>query len=564
MALPSSKTRSPDSLLVIRARAGGANENLAAADRPTPWLSPRSTFAQSLLGGLLLWLALPPLDGGILAWLAPLPWLLLVRRPKLPGKRPYLALGFGGLLFWLAALHWLTLPHWATGIGWVALSIYLACYLPLFVGLSRVAVHRLRCPLPLAAPVVWTGLELFRGHFLSGFLMAALAHTQHGFPTVIQVCDLAGAYGLSFAMMLVAAGVAASLPREGRRFDGLPLVPAAAALAAVLAYGQFRLHEADDSHPVADVALIQGSIDTEFKPDPGRGQRIFDEYLGLTRQALAEHPELDLVVWPETMFGWPLVELDPALANEHGEDARRSRESLALAVREMQSDRTARPHWLVGIDVWHVRSLDRTDRYNSALLVSPAGELLGRYDKMHPVMFGEYVPLGETFPWLYELTPLGGGLAAGEAPQAFRVGELRLSPSVCYETVVPHLVRRQVRDLGLAGQEPDLLVNLTNDGWFWGSAELDMHLANGVLRAVECRKPLLIAANTGFSAWIDAQGRVLAKGPRRDRGIVYARIGTDRAASPYVRGGDWFAGLCLAGCGLVALVGCWDRRRKRL
>jgi len=133
------------------------------------------------------------------------------------------------------------------------------------------------------------------------------------------------------------------------------------------------------------------------------------------------------------------------------------------------------------------------------------------------------------------------------------VGALRIAPNICYETVLPHVIRRQVRDLAKRGQEPDVLVNLTNDGWFWGSSELDMHLMCGVFRAVECRKPLLIAANTGFSAWIDGDGRIVARGPRRATGTILAQVAPDPRRSWYAQHGDWFSGCCLAAC--VALLG---------
>ena len=109
-----------------------------------------------------------------------------------------------------------------------------------------------------------------------------------------------------------------------------------------------------------------------------------------------------------------------------------------------------------------------------------------------------------------------------------------------------------------------MLVNLTNDGWFWGSSELDMHLACGVFRAVECRKPFLIAANTGFSAWIDANGQIVKRGPRRATGIVVAETLLDSRRSWYLDHGDWPAGLCLAGCVGLAIAGLgmrWSARR---
>ncbi len=125
----------------------------------------RSTLGQAVLGAVLLWAAFPPLELWPLAWFAPIAWVLLVRRAELPGRRPYAALWLAGFAFWMAAIHWLVLPHWATSFGLLALAFYLAFYLPVFVGLSRVAVHGLRVPVVLAAPTIWTGLELARATF---------------------------------------------------------------------------------------------------------------------------------------------------------------------------------------------------------------------------------------------------------------------------------------------------------------------------------------------------------------------------------------------------------------
>src|SRR5205085_810973 len=155
-----------------------------------------------------------------------------------------------------------------------------------------------------------------------------------------------------------------------------------------------------------------------------------------------------------------------------------------------------------------------------------------RYDKVHPVMFGEYVPLAEYFPWLYQLSPLPGGLDAGSEARSMQVAGVRVSPSICFESTVPHLIAGQVRKLTAQDAQPDLLINLTNDGWFWGSSELDMHLACGVLRAIECRKPFLVAANTGFSAWIDSDGRIIEQGARRATGYIIAKPELDDRERP--------------------------------
>ncbi len=300
----------------------------------------RSTFGYAAVGGLLLWAALPPLGLWPLAWIAPVWWVLLVRRREMPPLecaaprrtwsialaigwillfaawmaavavwndlqyrgfwiaeavlwpltaglwlasarsfrcRPYCSLWLAGFFFWLLALHWLRLPHWATGFGWLAISFYFAFYLPLFVGLSRLAVHRLRVPVIVAAPVVWTGLELARAHLLTGMTMASLGHTQYRWLALIQLSDLAGAFGVSFLVMLVAACLARMAPCDGRRRALWPSVPALAALAAALVYGHVRM-AGDYTEPGGRIALIQGSIDTQMKCNPEMDQKIFDHY----------------------------------------------------------------------------------------------------------------------------------------------------------------------------------------------------------------------------------------------------------------------------------------------
>ncbi len=399
----------------------------------------RSTLGQGLLGAALLWAAFPPLDLWPLAWVAPIPWVLLIRRQHLAGRRPYTMLALAGFSFWMAVLHFLRLPHWATSFGWVALSFYFAFYLPLFVGLARVAVHRLRVPVILAAPVVWTGLELARAHLLTGMSMASLGHTQYRWIGLIQLSDLAGAYGVSFVVMFVAAALARMIPGEkedrhsclslGRQeclpFSAMqeclphplafwPLLPAIAVLAAALLYGHLRI-ERNSTKAGPRIALIQGSIDTEMRYDPGMRDRIFKEYYNLSKEALAKNRNIDLVVWPETMFIEPLVTFDADAARPpqfEGTDAE-FHEQLRQIAEQNRTNKSAMA-WtaqtlgvplLLGVDANHFAA-DGVQCFNSAAYVARDGRLLGRYDKMHLVMFGEYVPFANCFPWLQRLTPL--------------------------------------------------------------------------------------------------------------------------------------------------------------
>ena len=569
----------------------------------------RSTFGFALVGAVLLWLALPPGDrvflfsgktplvdwlGGHglaglasilstfkdfaaqrlplplwpLAWIAPIWWLLLARRRELPGRRPYLVLWLVGFLFWLAAVCWLAIPNPYTAMGWVALSFYLAFYLPVFVGLTRVAVHRMRIPLIAAAPVVWAGLELARGHLLTGFTMGSLGHTQYRWIDLIQVSDLAGAYGVGFVVMFAAACLARMIPVDERPRAVWPLVPLVVMIGAVLLYGRLRISDRA-APPQARIALIQGSVDIALHPDPEMRPTLHKQHRRLSEEAVRRYGEVDLIVWPESVCADFLFDYDPDApvpADWAGSEAAFRLLLARLAAESQEGIRTMADELgaplLLGVTTQYLAA-DGLKQYNSAVFVPRGGQPLGRYDKMHLVMYGEYVPFADELSWLVRFTPLNSlniGVDAGTEPAAFELDGLRIAPNICYESVIPHVIRRQVNRLTEAGREPDVLVNLTNDGWFFGSSELDMHLVCGVFRAVECRKPFLIAANTGFSAWIDADGRIVAQGPRRATGTLLAEIGPQRRTSWYLWYGDWPAGCCLAACLALAAVGCWDRR----
>ncbi|MBX7164991.1 MAG: apolipoprotein N-acyltransferase [Pirellulales bacterium] len=543
-----------------------------ASARSLPWWRSgawRSTAVLGLTGSALAALSLPPAALAPLAWIAPIPWLLLVAQAQLTGRRPYAMLWLCGFLWWFAVLHFLRLPHPATVVGWFAMSAYLAFYLPGFVALARSAVHRWRVPLVIAAPVVWVGLELFRSHFLTGFSMAQWGHTQWRWIELIQIADLAGGYAVSGLLIFVAACLTVAVTALPRRAGLVPLAMAAVAVGTTLGYGYWRTANVA-TRPGPTVAIIQGSIDTELKWDPNQAERVHREYLDLTYRAVEERSKLDAVIWPETMYREALLTYAPDAAPEPGDDwtFAELEEAAASQQRRLRNMvASVGTPMLLGVD-----TLDFgpgvTHSYNSAILVEPGGEIAARYDKMHPVIFShEYIPLSRTFPSIYKLTPFKRGLEPGREPVAVPLGNATAAVSICYENVLPHLIARQVRTLRSQGHEPDLLVNLTNDGWFWGSSELDLHLMCAAFRALECRKPMIVAANTGFSAHIDASGRVVARGPRRATGTIVTEVPLDGRASIYLAIGDWPAGLCLLACVGLMLGGLQarysDRQRAR-
>jgi apolipoprotein N-acyltransferase len=549
-----------------------------------PWY--RTTGVLALASSLLLWLPLSPLGWSALAWVAPIGWLLLIRQEKLPGKRPYALIYLAGLVHWLLVMEGVRRAYWALYFGWLALGAYLAIYLVLFIGLSRIAVHRLKVPLWIAAPTVWVGLEILRSYALTGFPMALLGHTQSGLTPVIQIADLGGAYAVSFFVMFVAACLAHTAPWWFGRWQWRPAVALAAGIALVLGYGYWRLGDAAVAHKESagkslKVVLLQNSIDTIFDGPPERQVQTYRAYYQQAREAAHSHPDTQLMIWPESVFASSyydyVADADAAPPREFGGDPQQFARQLEAAkleadahvkttvqgvnVRNAQGSFDHQIAHVVGWTTVHFRA-DKTNLYNSALLVSPGGNVRARYSKAHLVMFGEYIPLGEMFPFIYRWTPMPAGLSRGQEAAVFEVAGHKLAPSICFESTVPHFIRRQVRELDAQGESPDMLVNLTNDGWFWGSGVLDLHYHCAIFRAVEHRRPMLVAANTGFSTAVDPAGRVLAVGPRRQVETLAVDVPAYRMASPYTRFGDLFAFACLAFTAVCASVGIWKRGRK--
>ena len=510
-----------------------------------------STCTVAFVGAILLWLSFPPVGLWPLVWIGLVPWLILARpdRPSRRGDRKWIY--FASWLFWLGINYFVTLPHWAGIIGWVAMSAYLAIFLPLFVGFAVALQRRLRCPFAMAAPTAWVAMEWLRAHLLSGYGMAMLPHALFRQPLLIQSADLMGGYGTSWLMVAFVAGTMSFW--QTRR--PAPLFFALTLATVTLSYGWWRMQFSAAAEPTCPVAIIQGSRDVRFGLSAEESQREalieFRQYRDLTVEARRKWPQVQLIVWPEGAF--PAIDYLTTAESSPRDATTQSR----LAERREDVQMT----WLAGMGVIPLASddsnvallakplplltggesidLDRHLAYNAAFLIEGDGQIAMRYDKMHLVMFGEYVPLGKLFPFVYQWTPLPGGLEPGRRPESMSVKGFMFAPCICFESTVGHLIRRQLRELTARQSEPDCIVNLTNDGWFYGSNCLDLHLACNVFRAVELRKPVVVAANTGFSAHIDGDGRILAFGPRRKAAILEADVRRDGAA---VCIGSWETG----------------------
>ncbi len=549
-------------------------------------------LAVSTLSGLLLWLAFKPVGWWPLAFLAPAGWLAMVRWQTLPGWRPYLMILLGAAVHWLLLLEGIRRAHPALYLGWFALAFYVAAYMPVFVGLTRMAVHRMRVSIVIAGPAIWVALELVRSHLLTGFSTGLIAHALVNQTTLIQIAELGGAYAVSFLVIFAAACLVRIWPRHGapRTWrDGWPAVALSIGLIAVVVYGKVRLAANPIDHAPADsvrVVMIQGGRDTVFDFDAEVTYETYEDYWALTREALQLHEPVDLVIWPESAFTGLLPEFQregdalPDLGFEISKkefsqrlDERielfqqKTRYAASVVNDPQRNSTTSRPTCMLVGSESLVYSAEGVRRYNSALLLDAEGRVANRYYKTHPVMFGEYIPFGKTFPWIYKVTPMADGLASGREAVAFDIQGVRFSPNICFESTVPHLIRRQVAELRQQGEMPDVLVNITNDGWFWGSAILDHHFASNVFRAVENGRPLLIAANTGISGWVDHRGRVRRFVPRREKQFLLATVSSSQLLTQYQLVGDWLARVCfvflVVTCGFGMRERWLDKRRNK-
>jgi len=523
----------------------------------------------------MLWLSFPPVGLSWLAWIAPFPLVWLVQTERLSGRQPYRQLFYAGLLYWLGTFYFIPIPHPLLWIGWILVSVYLAIYTPMFVGVARTLVHRFGLPSLLSVPIVWTGIEWIRCNFATGMAMVCLSHTQYKNPIVIQVADLFGAYTLTFAIMVFVVGMTsvfyrrwsmvnasantgANSQRSSFKREGVVLATSMATLAAVLLYGRYRLNEPIQfkNGSILRVALIQTSDDVEFDITLDERLDQLAETFKLTWQARSQFKDLDLIVWPESGFS-PYSDLISDVSVEETVEAYANQriQVWSAAIGYPEYFQTPIPLLTGG----GTRDPENDRSFGSAFLIGNDGQIENRYFKNHLVMFGEYVPFADWIPLIKQLSPIGGGISAGTEFEIMTRNNVRLAPSICFETTIPHLIRRQINTLADSDSEPDVMVNMTNDGWFYGTSCLDLHLACNVFRAVEMRKPHLVCANTGISAEIDSCGRLLQTRPRRKPAVIRAEVRRIDRTSLYRRVGDLvpmlFGGIVL----LAGIVG-WLKR----
>ena len=525
-----------------------------------------------LVWGLLLGLSFPRLNLWLLAHVALVPLTLVAVRGH--RTRRVLVLSFlAGSAWWAVMVSWL-IP--VTFGGYVVLSFYLGLYVAAFVGAVRVLAGRGRVPLVLVVPLVQVACEYVRGLLVTGFPWFLLGHSQPR--TMIQVADVFGAYGVSFAVAATSGLICDLLLQplrrptpEGGRW-GMPVrlsLPLWAVLiAGSIGYGVYRLaeFEAGRSPSISPqpatirVAVIQSNVPQSNKdnPAPGEDEKNFQKMLGWSAEAAKQRP--DLILWPETMVPRALNEEAVSIYRRVPRGAAVYRDRLEAFARETGVPLIVGAPAMAGIETLGDGRRRFARRYNSAYLVDGSSTRLPRYDKLHRVPFGEYIPWVENSPrlkkWALSFTPYDYDytLTRGEAIVRFSVDagaeSWRVAAPICFEDVVSYMPRRMVFGAG-ADKLADLLVNLTNDGWFAGRAEGPQHEQIARFRCVENRVPMARAVNTGISSFIDSTGLVVGRVSDAEGrlqsvgGWAIAELTRDGRRTLFARTGDLLAAVCL-------------------
>lgn len=499
----------------------------------------------SLLSGILLVLSFPNFDLEFLAWFALVPLFYAVEGKILWDS---FKLGFlTGFISFLGILYWIVVAVHTYGniplIPSVLILLLLVGYLSLFIGvfafLYRFIQIRLGLQTILLAPLLWVSLEYLRSFFLTGFPWASLAYSQYINLPFIQMADITGIYGLSFVILLVNATLYTALLQWSKK--SFPLREVAITilfLLVFLVYGYLRIGAVDQriiQNPPLKIGLVQGNIDQSIKWDQSFQNETMKIYERLSLKVADKKP--DLIIWPETatpFFFQDAKEFQP----------------LVLDIPKKTG-----AFLLFGTPSYKIER-GKVHHYNSALLVSPAGELNGKYDKIHLVPYGEYVPLGEYL----SLGSLGEGIGnfkSGKETFNFTLPQGKFGVLICFEIIFPDLCRKFVKE------GANFLVTITNDAWFGRTSAPRQHLTMATFRAVENRVFIARSANTGISAFIDPVGRIMKQGRIFTEEAMNGTIGLSKEKTFYTLYGDVFAWICSAFS--IALLGYAfvQSRRKR-
>jgi apolipoprotein N-acyltransferase len=500
--------------------------------------SARTKILLAALSGLLLTGAFPKIGLDWLAWFALVPLLAAIANLSV---RQSFRMGFiTGLVHYMSLLYWVVpvmrtygyLPLYLSVVILFLFAAVLAFFPAVFsMILAAIGITPLRCLITM--PLLWLALEYIRTFIFTGFPWALLGHSQYLRHHLIQIADLFGAYGVSFLIALGNLAVFLTITFISRKtWHSRPvsksLVIGASMVFAVgflltWIYGAWRIKVIDKlmaAAPTARVAVIQGNIDQSLKWDPEFQDATIKTYHRLTLAAKSENP--DMIVWPESATPFFLFY------------DKRPTENVLAGIQQAGVD------FLIGSPSFKRRD-ESVIYHNSAYLINPATKNISKYDKAHLVPFGEYVPFKKWLPFLGKVVAQVGDFRPGKPGKTLPWNKNAIGVQICYEIIFPGLSRAMVKN------DAVLLINITNDAWFGTTSGPYQHFSMTIFRAVENRRALVRAANTGISGFIDPVGRILASTPLLEEAAVTRTLPLIHKKTIYTRFGDLLALACLAG-----------------
>jgi apolipoprotein N-acyltransferase len=494
--------------------------------RPIAWKEVAGAGAAFGITAALLTLIQSPFSLGYLAWIALVPFVWVCDSTQ-PTRR-LISLSFLiSSIYWLGNIYWIS---YVTIPAYILFCLYLALYWPIMVWGFRYLHGRWQMPYFIAVPLMVLGSEAWQGILITGFDWRLLAHSQYGNYNLIQIADIFGATGISL-IIAMANGLVADLVIDARQLglcrvirwgNVLKMVVMASLLVSAVFYGRYRIRQTEDClHPGPIIGAVQPNIPSIVKELNENGQAILEDLIRQSAQAYSAGAHL--LAWPETIV---LTTLNAGFVAYCREDS--NPVIFDKMIREFVKDKG---HLIAGA---HAADLVFDEahnphimhKYNSAFLYRSNGiQEPRRYDKIHLVPFGEYIPFRDRFPWLdkliLSLSPYDYDyhLTQGTQHTVFEIEadkqQYRFGALICYEDTDAQVARKNVVDP--AGHKMvDWLVDISNDGWYvrykngkvFSSTELPQRTIITAFRAIENRTWILRSVNTGISCLIDSTGRI--------------------------------------------------------
>ncbi len=576
----------------------------------------------TLLSGLLLMLSFPRPGWGWLAHVALVPVTVLVIRAHSPRILALCVYG-GFALWWIWMLRWL-MP--VTGGGAVGLAMFMAAYWTAAMLLVRHLHRAYRSAMVITLPLAWVTFELLRGWIpQGGFGWYNLGHSQapylpeHGQSLIIQIAAIFGQPGVSFLVAMTNGLIVDFLTRSLVKKRGTADRPRtqlsrtlavgsllwATAMIAAMGYGLLAFkQERQATQQSLQMAVIQTAVpqsnkDASYAQQTGQSdEESFDaiearrlqhereeeahwqQLMQMTRQAAATNPPPDVVLWPETMVPRSInAEALALYAAQSREDIRawtRYAEQITFLAQSLRTQLVVGASTMFNFRFDEDGILEGYSTANSVYVYDDMGvQQVQRYDKIHRVPFGEYLPWVENSDWLkglflkylspyafdYSLTPGAGPVVF--TLRAAREGEsfpMRAVTPICFEDSVPRLVRAMVHDTASGRKQADIIMNLPNDGWFAGTDQPLQHLQIAAFRSVELRVPTARAVNMGVSGFVDSMGRIgpLVQ-PEGQAGLAIVQVKLDDRSTFYGSVGP--VGSVVVGV-VTLLLGVWGVFRR--